>query len=1174
MADPQNPPPSVVSVPVDPVPQETLDRQFAVSSPKTSAWVSANAGTGKTHVLTQRVTRLLLAGVRPDRLLCLTFTKAAAAEMANRVFETLGHWAVCSEHELHKSLAEFTGEDIETPQVAPARRLFAQALEAPGGLKIQTVHAFCERLLRLFPIEAKLRPGFTVLDDSDAETLLRRALADTVNVYAHTDDIHARALNILSAQVASGDFLGYVRKVMASRATLAKSRASDLADILKRADRIAESEQSLRAAVPLSQAKNWVTALSAGSKTDVKTAAFLAPFVNSGPTEHNFSLYLRAFLKADKQPLARLATKAVQNANPAIEDELRDEQNRICAILDAIRRDTIALHTDLLHCFATDVAARYDTLKAAGGKLDYNDLISRTQGLLKTSGAAQWVLYKLDGGIDHILVDEAQDTSPEQWAIITALAEEFFAGASAFDERSSGAARTIFAVGDEKQSIYSFLGADPAKFHEMQNRFFSVATQAGSPFQSAELNLSFRSTPEVLDIVDTTFTDESIARILTPVGDVVKHEARRISAPGRIELWPLHIPAVKAAPVPWDAPMDQESTDAPHAVLAQNIAETISGWLKGGEWLHSAGRPVRPSDILILVRQRNILFEELIRELKRRNVPVAGADRLTLTDHIAVMDLIALGRFALLPEDDLTLATVLRSPFINISEEQLFTLAHDRSGSLWSALKQSADANEGIWRNVFAYLDDVRTKVDAMPPFEFYKQVLDRPVRGPNHPSDNGWQALYRRLGSDAEDPIKEFLNLSLAYEQSHVTGLQAFLGWLDSGDIELKREMDQNREEVRIMTAHGSKGLQSWIVFLPDTTGLPTARKDGGILTDEGGEVFWVDNAANDSGQTKAIRAFQAAEREAEYLRLLYVAMTRARDRLYVAGYTGARKLSDRSWYAVIETAMRKKLEEGKARTLTLSDDREIIRYDSPALADIPPPETALLDRDEGVAAVPEFLHRPADTDLSAHKTLSPSQALDEEQNGPDATLSPLTDGNEDRFLYGRIVHKLLEFLPDCAPGRRAPLAQNYLIRHYQEELDDLQRQNLIAETLRILDTPDFAPLFSLNSRAEVPIIGTLRIADSEITIAGQVDRLAVTDKDVLIIDYKTNRPPPEQVSGVHATYVTQMALYRQLLQTTFPNHTVRCVLLWTDGPRAMELPEEMLTHGLENMTKQTGQG
>lgn len=1173
MAETQNPPSPLDPHPVDPVPQETLDRQFAVSSPKTSAWVSANAGTGKTHVLTQRVTRLLLAGVRPDRLLCLTFTKAAAAEMANRVFETLGHWAVCSERELHKSLAEFTGEDIETPQVAPARRLFAQALEAPGGLKIQTVHAFCERLLRLFPIEAKLRPGFTVLDDAEAETLLRRALAETVNTYAHTDERHARALDILSAQVASGDMLGYVRKVMAARAAPAKGLAADLAEILKRADHIAEAEQNLPAGVPLSRAKNWVAALNAGSKSDVKAAAAMAPFINGNRADHTFGLYLRAFLKADKQPLARLATKAVQSADPNIDAELRDEQNRICALLDTIRRHTISLHTDLLRRFAADVAARYGALKAAGGRLDYDDLITHTQSLLKTSGAAQWVLYKLDGGIDHILVDEAQDTSPDQWAIITALAEEFFAGRSAFDERGARTDRTIFAVGDEKQSIYSFLGADPAKFHLMRERFFSLAKEAGKVFQSANLSLSFRSTPEVLDIVDTTFADESFARFLSPEGDKVQHEARRITAPGRIELWPLHEPAQKAAPVPWDAPMDQESADAPHAILAQNIAETISGWLKNGEWLHSAGRPVRPSDILILVRQRNILFEELIREMKRRNIPVAGADRLTLTDHIAVMDLIALGRFALLADDDLTLATVLRSPFVNISEEDLFALAHDRSGSLWSALKQHAEAGAAPWHDVFAYLGDIRVKVDAMPPFEFYKRVLDHPVRSTGRTSDNGWQALYRRLGTDAEDPIKEFLSLTLAYEQSHVTGLQAFLGWLDSGDIELKREMDQNREEVRIMTAHGSKGLQSWIVFLPDTTGVPTARKDSGILTGEDGNLFWVEAAANDSDHTKAVRAVQAAEREAEYLRLLYVAMTRARDRLYVAGYTGVKKPSDKCWYAVIETAMKKKLDEGKASTVTLSDGREIIRYDSPALTDFRPPEAAPAGTQENLAAAPAFLSRPADVDLSVDKTLSPSQALGAEQP-PDSILSPLSDGNESRFLYGRIVHKLLEFLPDYTPERRATMAQTYLARHDQDELDKVQRENIIAETLRILDAPDFAPLFSPNSRAEVPIIGTLSTARGEITVTGQVDRLAVTDKDVLIIDYKTNRPPPEQVDQVNATYITQMALYRQLLQATFPNHTIRCVLLWTDGPRAMELPEEMLTHGLENIAKPAGQG
>jgi len=1156
----------------DPIPEETLRNQLAVSDPMTSAWVSANAGTGKTHVLTQRVTRLLLNGVRPDRLLCLTFTKAAAAEMANRVFDTLGVWAVCSEDALRQSLFEFTGIRLSGDQIAPARRLFARALETPGGLKIQTVHAFCESLLKVFPIESSVRPGFTVLDDARAHDLMRQAHDEVIVELSAGPAEGRQVLEILSARVTSGDFLPLIDRIL-GREQRIEADPDGLEEVLRAENDPDRLLANVIAQTPRDSARAWQRQLESGSTKDTKKAEALTTFLESPGPSADFDAYCSVFLTKEGNKAVHLVTKAIQKTNPTLEDEMRQEQQRLHWALGRVRQTRIARNSAALSFFADKVAARYAKKKRVLGALDYGDLIQKTRLLLEQADAAQWVLYKLDGGIEHILIDEAQDTSPDQWAVINSLAAEFFAGRSAYEETRPNRPRTIFAVGDEKQSVYSFRGADPAMFHTTRDHFNNISIETGPRFTVAQLQLSFRSAPEILDIVDETFAQPDVALSLTPEGDRVVHAARRISASGCVELWPVVEPVEKVESVPWDAPLDQESPDAPHARLAARIAQTIAQWLEGGEWLASQNRFVRPSDILILVRRRNVFFEELLRELKRRSIPVAGADRLVLTDHIAVMDLMAVGRFALLPEDDLTLATVLRSPFVDLSEDDLYQIAHDRGSSLWQRLKRLATDEPGsVWAQVYDYLGDVRNLADMLPPFEFFKSLLDTPAlcRG-SASRQTGWQAIFRRLGTDAEDPVKEFLNLALSYENEYTTGLQAFLHRLARGDLELKREMDQDRDEVRIMTVHGAKGLQSWIVFLPDTCRMPDAGSDAGLLIDENGGTFWAGAAQEDTEHTRTLRQDMKAQRNAEYLRLLYVAMTRAQDRLYISGYGSTQQIPKLCWYKLIERAMRK-----KAQSVTLPDGSTVLRFQRQASSPPRPAQAAAEaggDRPEP-PALPAFLRRPAQKASGGMGIVSPSRAGEHATSPPvDQVTSPLALSDQHGLQRGRIVHKLLQYLPDCDPADRHARGMRYLEGRSGDDLTRDGGAELLGAVLRLLEDERFVHVFSPQSRAEMSIAGHLQARDGPVLVSGQVDRLVVAGQDVVIVDYKTNRPPPEIVDDVPDLYRRQMALYWAVLKQAFPGKIIRCQLLWTEGPWILELPAEILQTSLEKVLQESPQ-
>jgi ATP-dependent helicase/nuclease subunit A len=694
--------------------------------------------------------------------------------------------------------------------------------------------------------------------------------------------------------------------------------------------------------------------------------------------------------------------------------------------------------------------------------------------------------------------------------------------------------RTLFAVGDVKQSIYGFQRADPAAFQAMRQHFAARVGAAKRRWQPVELALSFRSTPAVLRAVDAIFAEPGAADGLHfDDGGMVRHIPNRATDAGLVEIWPTETPGEVEEHAPWAAPVKQIYHRTPVARLAGRIADRIEHWLNDGEMLEARGRPIGPGDILILVQRRAGFVEAMVRALKRKGIAVAGVDRMVLMEQLAVMDLAALGHFLLLPEDDLNLGVVLKGPLIGWNDEQLFDLAHARRGGLWSALRARPDCPAR------QFLSGLLAKVDFAPPFELYAELLG---------AGGGRRNILARLGPDANDPINEFLDLALSHERDHAPSLQGFLQWLERGKMEVKRDLDQGQNEVRVMTVHGAKGLEAPIVFLADTVRVPD--KTPSLLwpevpdtSDNGPAPLWAPVRAMEDGVMAEARAKAEQDRDREYRRLFYVALTRAADRLYICGFEGKAGRKEHCWYDMAWRALAAMPEierpDELAGGLRLANSQGV-----------PPPPMAAA-APAASETLPGWALRPAPAEPVPPRPLTPSRP-----EAPDPpVVSPLADDGQARFQRGIHIHRLLQSLPDLPIDQRAAAAARYLAQP-AHVLEPAQQADILAETLAVLEHADFAPIFGPGSRAEVPLTAVL----SGRVVSGQVDRLAVTDSEIFVVDYKSNRPPPRRAGDVETVYLRQLASYRAVLEEIYPEKTVRCALLWTDGPNLMMIDDALL--------------
>jgi ATP-dependent helicase/nuclease subunit A len=1052
-------------------------------------------------------------------------------------------------------LEKLTGKAPAEDTARRARQLFARVLDAPGGLKIQTIHAFCQSLLGRFPIEAGLAPHFEVIDERSAAELVEAA-RDTVLQRSRKDAGLGKALAMVSEHVDErrfGELMGELgrerhrlERFIEGQAGLDNAVAAIRAKLGLRPD---DSDNSLRQDASKETAfsrralQTAVEALLSGTeKTDQPRGQIIAEWLSSDGAERaaDFDAYTRAFIKKEGGVFATLATKSVLKESPEIEDGLVCEAHRIQAVQDLRRALVTADATAGLLRLGQALLEAYAGFKRSLARLDYEDLILHTADLLAKPNVAPWILFKLDGGIDHILIDEAQDTSPQQWAVVAKLAEEFFTGEGA----RADIVRTIFAVGDTKQSIFSFQHADPEEFRRMRDHFAEKVVDSGGTWRPVDLDMSFRSTESVLGAVDRVFARPEAARGVVEPGAALEHFAFREGHAGLVEVWPTIAPREQEEETPWSAPVARRAGDNPAGRLALVLAAEIEGWI-GKEMLASRGRPVRAGDIMVLVRTRSGFVEALVRALKDRGVPVSGVDRMVLTGQIAVMDLIALGRFLLLPSDDLTLATVLKCPLVGFDDDDLFRLAWDRgSASLWQRLGQSAES-EPRYEVARAWLAGLLKQVDYVRPYELFARVLSQPACG----GENGRQRMLARLGPDADDPIDEFLNLAFTHERLHAGSLESFLHWVEAGEATIKRDLEQSRDEVRVMTVHGSKGLQAPIVVMPDTTSKP--RVSPAMLWD-GDMPLWPPRSLYRDAVCDAVLADLKRRTDEEYRRLLYVAMTRAEDRLYICGSEGKRAPPADCWLQLIRDGL---ADDGEAVEFTFPTPRgQGWSGDGLTLAN---PQAAAPKGDEdhgpqgpGRAEAQDWMLRPAPPEPAPPRPLAPSRPSDTEP----PVISPVGADSGARFLRGIVIHRLLEVLPDLPPDTRRTAAAQFLARPVHG-LDEDSWAQILDEVMAVIEDAEFGALFAPGSRAEVSITGLIDGPDGPQAVSGQIDRLAVSPDSVLIVDYKSNRPPPQEPSDVPEIYWRQMAAYRVVIGKIYPDRAVRCALLWTDGPRLMEL-------------------
>ncbi len=1134
--------------------------QASASDPDVSAFVSANAGSGKTHVLVNRVIRLMLHGTAPEKILCLTYTKAAAAEMSNRLYKRLAEWIPLDDDQLIEKIHHNTGHvKVDKDQLAEPRRLFAKALETPGGLKIQTIHAFCEHLLHRFPIEAGVTADFQVMDDRQTYELMARVKAKFFqNVLNRPEDQSAGLAEIVKYSGGQQGFDKLIQSLLTKRDDMrviyedldgAKLRLASALNVpvdISMED-VYESVQQIIDPKAYAFARDVLCARTA--KTDISQGQCIDTLLSCKTGSETFAIMKKLFLTAkniEKSEKSLCTAKCAQE-HPDILILLQNGMDAFIRLYEKANCVTVLNASMALFEAGKTITQFYDDEKNHRGLNDYSDLISKVLNMFANMESAAWVLYKLDGGLDHILVDEAQDTSPAQWDIIQFLTDDFFTGAAV----RPNLLRTIFAVGDRKQSIYSFQGAVPKSFDEKRDYFKNLIEQNGETFRPVDFDVSFRSANNILNTVDKVFSQDIAARGVNQT----THVGVRSDAQGIVEVWPVIEKPPSDKVSIWAGKNDDQAEQTTKLVLAKKIAQKISSWLKSGEILTSKNRPVQAGDILILLRNRSQLMDGLVRALKLENIPVAGVDRLELTSHMAIEDLTALARFCLLPQDDLNFAGLLKSSLLGrddgqpiIDDDLLFLTGQATNRSLWQITKKLAE-DGAPYQDAVNLLEKWRGLAQKLLPFEFFSHVLNTGGIG---------QKIFTRLGEEANEPIDAFLLMAQEYEKNNVTTLQGFLSWLEHGDSEIKREMEQEAGEVRIMTIHGAKGLEADIVIMPDTYDVPDTSKTPAILKITDNTQMWKLQSAFTTNLTEELKQQYLCEAQEEHNRLLYVAMTRACERLYIGAAQSNKKLQDNSWYSLIKNAVCHDENQFKDKIFG-----KVWRIDE-SVVEANQTKNQPVDENLQQLELPDWANSQPLVQKAARKWLAPSRITGPGDDNTELHLAPFSGGNTNQFLRGNLIHKLLQYLPNIR-GDQRETGQAFLEKH-GKGLTSKERGDTLAEVMTLLNDPTFKDVFCPQGLSEVPIVAEIRLpSDSSdkgenFILNGQIDRLLIDEKRILIVDYKTNRPPPHTTAQINPQYIRQLATYKLALRQLYPQHEIRAALLWTHNATLMEVPRSQL--------------
>lgn len=1149
--------------------------QRLAGNPYKSIWVSASAGTGKTKVLTDRILRILLNNQDASKILCLTFTKAASAEMSNRLFEKLKKWTAADEIELRKEILELFGEEhfIKTKEkpedyFKTARKLFAEILDLPGGIKIQTIHGFCQSILKRFPIEAGISPNFSILDENEVKDILKEIYknllnnAEDLDPKARTDLIHS--FHILAEEIHEINFNDLKKEIIINKSKFKDLfEKSDIDTLIKQSAKILGINPTLKKETIIKDAINFtdfnlieniLTETESSNTRDTKKLHNrLKNFIEKENKEENFDLYTDCFVNKKVREIRKtLFNKDIESGKPAIANLINKEADRVFEIENNIRKAEILKFSKAMLTIAKNIITKYEIYKKNRNIMDYEDLIQKTRKLFQNPNLSGWILYKLDAGestsgIEHILIDEAQDTSSYQWEIANAIIENFFT-----DGVKKEHSKTLFVVGDKKQSIYSFQGADPEEFEKNRYIFKEKIEKNKFLWQDVSLNISFRSTRAVLGLVNELLKLPGAKEGVLSENEDPTHNAWRFESAGKIELWDI-VEKEKfdtdEKDWNWKPPVETFNNPTAGFKMASLIAKKIKNMLDKNEILESTGKKIQPKDILILVQRRNNFINHLIKNLKQYNINVTGLDRLAISENIAVMDLLTLGKFTLLPSDDLNLATLLKSPLINITEEELFDICYKRKNTLWQSLTINKDKNE-CYKKAYNFLYESKNKAEKLSPFEFFNYILN---------AKEGKKKLLSRLGYDAEDAINEFINLTLQFEANNPQSMTNFIKWIETNEIEIKRDFDTNDDinAVKIMTVHGSKGLEAPIIFLPDTLRLPYNQSQTGHMFFNDDKFLWLPKMEYKDENIETYLEEKKNDALKEYRRLLYVALTRARDQLYITGYkNNTYKINEKSWYALIKEALENLLSKKEETDLKIEyteDDflnkqdeiknKKIYKLTSPQIGT--PEETKANNQEFFTPPLPDWINKEYTPDTNI-KSITPSKKNEEIYD---------IRFNKQRFEQGKIIHKILELVFDLEPEIRNPKIEQILAnKNLQKEI-----QNNIKETLKKFfdskELKDFLPNKNdiIQSKSEVPITASLE----DTNINAVIDKLILTKDEAFIIDYKTNKNIPKNFDEISPQYKRQMKLYKKLISSIYPNKKIKTALIYITKPKIISFPE-----------------
>ncbi len=1111
----------------------TQQQQLA-ASPEHSVWVTANAGTGKTRILTDRVLRLLLEGVPAHKILCITFTKAAANEMKQRINDTLLKWINLPPEELRLHLCALLNKTtIPDELLQRTEQLFTEIIDHPTALQIQTIHSLCQSILRNFPLEAEdIQPQFSLADtvkEKEMLALAQQRLLATLNDTDSLDPQLSQSITYLARHHDRSIFLDCFNTIIYNRdkflqlinhykgviptiAHLYHLLHVQPSDTPQALTEIFFSDERL----PLALLGQLVKELDQCtlSKTDQKKFDILSQWTILPLNEKikHQQDYFSLFLTSTNTIVKTFFTKDVckkLTGDPI--HQLQKEAERILEHQQQLLNIALVKQTEALIHIGEALLITYKRIQDEQGFIDNNDLIFETKKLLENSDLTPWILFKLDQKIQHLLLDEAQDTSPTQWKIIRALCDDFFTGQGQHSET-----RSLFVVGDEKQSIYSFQGADPSIFAAYQEFFHNAATQNDASWHNITLAQSFRSSPAVLSFVDKIYQNPNLKNAVSMQAATINHDIIRKDAHGKVALWPLITPekAEKEKINHWIPATSNQSKHDKDYLAAQNIAQRIAIWFQEEKILHNHQRKIEPRDIMILVQDRKEFIPHLIKALKDRHIPVAGQDRLKLTEHIAIQDMIALGQWLLFPKDDLALATILKSPIIGISEEQLFELAAYRDKkSLWEALALQTQDNDKLYNHfkLLSYLIDLSENKTI---FYLYSYLID---------VHNIRYAYTQSLGSEVHDPLHEFLNLLQEYEKSPTASLQHFIEWIKYDPIEIKRDTENSNNEIRIMTVHGSKGLQAPIVILPDTVKDNKGVRDTIFweLENDIHYMLWVTGAK----ESKRVIALKEQKKELlanEKLRLLYVALTRAEDELYISGHadTESKKDTNNQWYGIIEKTIK---EIGVEEKDNFSGKTKWI-YES----NKPTINTKTTEK-TNAALKQSSTKNPFSHLLTADLPTIPKIQLN--------TAAPKNSFTSQQIERGIFIHKMLEILPQIPSREHHAFIVQHAINHNFNTTE-----SLATEITQLLEKKHFSFLFSRQSYPEINLTIKTETGNQRLII----DRLIVHNDEVHILDYKTASHVPHQ-DNIPSQYKQQLNKYKQAVAPLYPDHNIRCFILWT---------------------------